>query len=175
VVAIRTASLSRTALIGVASLGALLLSSPASAGLYKCALDNGGVIYQQEPCHPGMELRDFDRDPATVSVIPFRMVPGVGTSKQAADSPPERRENSRRKSNRPAVIKGNPAERKFLVPGISQGEVVARVGSPDMTTGSGRKTTRWVYLPAPEDPSTITTLSFESGRLVAVERKVVRP
>jgi hypothetical protein len=44
-----------------------------------------------------------------------------------------------------------------------------------MTTGSGRKTTRWVYLPAPEDPSTITTLSFESGRLVAVERKVVRP
>lgn len=172
---IRTASLSWTALIGVAGLGALLLSSPASAGLYKCALDNGGVTYQQEPCGPGKELRNFDRDPAAVSVIPFRIVPGVGTSKRAVDSTPERRESSPRKSSRPAVIKGNPAERKFLVPGISQGEVVARVGSPDMTTGGGRKTARWVYLPAPEDPSTITTLSFEFGRLVEVKRKVVRP
>ncbi len=171
----RTASLSRTALISIAGLGALLLTPPASAGLYKCALDNGGVIYQQEPCHLGKELRDFDRDPATVSVIPFRIVPGIGTSKKAADSTPERRENSRRKSSRPAAIKGNPAERKFLFPGISQGEVVARVGSPDMTTGSGRKTTRWVYLPAPEDPSTITTLTIEFGRLTNVERKVVRP
>jgi len=42
-----------------------------------------------------------------------------------------------------------------------------------MSTSGGRKTVRWTYLPAPEDPSTITTLTFELGRLVEVERKVV--
>ena len=72
---------------------------------------------------------------------------------------------------RSAII---PAERKFLLPGIGEGEVVARVGRPDMSTGAGRKTVRWTYLPAPEDPQTITTLTFELGRLIQVERKVVR-
>ena len=68
----------------------------------------------------------------------------------------------------------NAAERKFLVPGIGEGEVVARIGRPDMSTAAGRKTIRWTYLPAPDDPSTITTLTFELGRLIQVERKVVR-
>jgi hypothetical protein len=40
--------------------------------------------------------------------------------------------------------------------------------------GNGRKIARWSYLPAPEDPGTITTLTFEHGRLVEVERKVVK-
>ena len=43
-----------------------------------------------------------------------------------------------------------------------------------MSTAAGRKTIRWTYLPAPDDPSTITTLTFELGRLMQVERKVVR-
>jgi hypothetical protein len=60
------------------------------------------------------------------------------------------------------------------MPGIGEGEVVARVGRPDMSTGAGRKTVRWTYLPVPEDPATITTLTFELGRLVEVERKVIR-
>jgi hypothetical protein len=29
-------------------------------------------------------------------------------------------------------------------------------------------------MPVPEDPGTITTLTFELGRLVQVERKVIR-
>ena len=59
------------------------------------------------------------------------------------------------------------------MPGIGEGEVVARVGRPDMSSGNGRKTVRWTYLPVPEDPGTITTLTFELGRLVQVERKVI--
>ncbi len=51
---------------------------------------------------------------------------------------------------------------------------MARIGRPDVSSGSGRKTVRWTYLPAPEDPATITTLTFELGRLVQVERKVLR-
>jgi hypothetical protein len=59
------------------------------------------------------------------------------------------------------------------VPGIGEGEVIARIGRPDVSSGAGRKTMRWTYLPAPEDPQTVTTLTFELGRLVQVERKVV--
>ena len=40
--------------------------------------------------------------------------------------------------------------------------------------GNGRKTARWTYLPVPEDARTLTALTFEHGRLVEVERKVVK-
>jgi hypothetical protein len=145
----------------------------ASAGVYKCALDNGSVTYQENPCPPGRELRDFDRDPAEVSVIPFRIAPGPDTQVAAPRASPAQ-PASERKSRKGAERQGNPAERKFLVPGIGQGEVVARIGRPDMSTGAGRKSVRWTYQPAPEDPQTITTLTFELGRLVEVQRKVVR-
>ena len=143
-----------------------------SAGLYKCARDDGSVMYQEEPCPAGKELRDFERDPASVSVIPFRLAPG--TEARAPDSSrPAAAKSEPRPRKAAAERQGNPAERKFLVPGIGEGEVVARIGRPDMSTGAGKKTMRWTYLPAPEDPQTITTLTFELGRLVQVERKVI--
>ena len=144
-----------------------------SAGLYKCARDDGTVMYQEDPCPSGKELRDFERDPATVSVIPFRAVPGSDVRAAERPSPPASR-SERSKPRKTAERQGNPAERKFLVPGIGEGEVVARIGRPDMSSGAGRKTVRWTYLPAAEDPQTITTLTFELGRLTQVERKVVR-
>lgn len=151
---------------------AVALSTPAHAGLYKCARDDGSVTYQENPCPAGKELRDFERDPAPVSVVPFRIVPGPDSNvivprASAARTPRDR------KSRNSAERGGNAAERKFLVPGINEGEVVARVGRPDMSSGSGRKTVRWTYLPTPGDPGTITTLTFELGRLVEVERKVI--
>ena len=156
--------------------GASVLATPVAAwaGLYKCALDNGGVTYQQAPCPAGKELRDFERDPANVSVLPFTSPPRADTRRAAApvDSTASR-DTAERKPRKKAERKGNAAERRFLVPGIGEGEVVARVGRPDISTGGGRKTTRWTYLPAPEDPATITTLTFQFGRLIEVERKVV--
>ena len=51
---------------------ALLALAPAAQGsVYKCLLDDGRVFYQDTPCAPGRELRDFDKDPANVSVVPF--------------------------------------------------------------------------------------------------------
>ena len=160
---------------------AAILAAPlvASAGLYKCALDGGNVTYQQDPCPPGKELRDFDRDPANVSVVPFALAPGAlpgtksGRAAASRDASAAQRRSAERKPRKQAESKGNAAERKFLFPGIGEGEVVARVGRPDMSTGSGRKTMRWTYMPAPDDPSTITTLTFQFGRLVEVERKVI--
>ena len=145
---------------------------PAASGVFKCARDDGTVMYQEDPCPAGKELRDFERDPATVSVVPFRAVPDTETRRSEPRAPAASK--SERKSQKNGERQGNPAERKFLVPGIGEGEVVARVGRPDMSTGAGRKTVRWTYLPVPEDPGTITTLTFELGRLVEVERKVIR-
>src|SRR5512143_2126919 len=105
------------------------LPATATAGLYKCASDDGTVMYQEDPCPPGKELRDFERDPAPVSVVPFRIPAGsttrATTPRDAAERPPP--EPGSRKSRE---RQGNPAERKFLVPGISEGEVVARIGRP---------------------------------------------
>jgi hypothetical protein len=151
---------------------AFAAAAPALASVYKCARDDGSAIYQEDPCPEGRELRDFDRDPPTVSVVPFRIVPGDGT-RNGESRTSSARPASEHKSRKSAERKGNAAERKFLVPGIGEGEVVARIGRPDMSSGAGRKTMRWTYLPAPEDPQTVTTLTFELGRLIEVERKVV--
>ncbi len=143
-------------------------------------------MYQEDPCKPGKELRDFERDPATVSVVPFGGAPAdsAKASSGSAKASSKAASSSRGSSELPATsaraarkatdAARNPAERKFLAPGIGEGEVVARIGRPDMSTGAGRKTVRWTYLPAPEDPQTITTLTFELGRLIQVERKFVR-
>lgn len=151
---------------------ALPLAIPAHAGLYKCSRGDGTVTYQEDACPAGTELRDFERDPATVSVVPFRIPPGAQTRTLPRDKPVK--PAGERKPRRDAERRGNAAERKFLMPGIGEGEVVARVGRPDMSTGAGRKVVRWTYLPVPEDPGTITTLTFELGRLIEVERKVIR-
>ena len=171
------------------ALALALAASGASATIYKCRLDDGGVFYQDAPCAPGRELRDFDKDPATVSVVPFEQPPasapqGPGA---AAAKPSGKRNGSvngkdshvavpkpASKSARKSAERGDAAQRKFLRPGLSEGEVVARVGPPDMTSSGTRKGARWTYMPVAEDPDTITNLQFDNGRLVEVERKVLR-
>jgi hypothetical protein len=145
------------------------------AAIYKCVdVDGKQPIYQDIPCPAGRELRNFDTDPAELSVIPFRAIPGT-TSTQVAPRDakvPPMPKSAKKKENAAAV---DVAERKFIVPGMSEGEVVARIGAADMTSGGkGRKTSRWSYLPAPGDPQTITTVVFDYGKVIEVERKVVK-
>ena len=47
------------------------------------------------------------------------------------------------------------------------------VDQPNVVSG-GRKSKSWVYLPAPGDESTMTTLSMSNGQVSAVQRKVMR-
>ncbi|HEY3179280.1 MAG TPA: DUF4124 domain-containing protein [Casimicrobiaceae bacterium] len=150
------------------------IAIPATATIYKCQGDNGAPIYQDEPCRPGKELRDFDKDPPTVSVLPLG--PATGATTRQALSPAQSTTKTKSGArSKPSAPVGKPSERKFLAPGINEGEVVTRIGPPDMKSGgSGRKIARWTYLPVPEDAHTITTLTFEHGRLVEVERKVVK-
>jgi hypothetical protein len=147
----------------------------ASASVYKCVdVDGKQPIYQDSPCPAGRELRNFDTDPAEVSVIPFRAVPGTTTTQvapKAAKAPPATKAEKKKEIAAVADI----AQRRFIVPGMSEGEVVARIGSPDMSSGGkGRKTSRWSYLPAAGDPQTITTVVFDYGKVIEVERKVVK-
>jgi hypothetical protein len=58
---------------------------------------------------------------------------------------------------------------------MSEGEVRARLGQPDATSGAkDRKSARWTYLPAPGDPQTVTSVTFANGVVSHVERKIVR-
>ncbi|HEX6945497.1 MAG TPA: hypothetical protein VF196_04830 [Casimicrobiaceae bacterium] len=73
------------------------------------------------------------------------------------------------------MAKGDPSERRHLREGMSQAEVVARIGQPDITSGNkGSRELRWSWLPAAGDPQTMTTVRFADGRVVAVERKLLR-
>ncbi len=165
---VETADRTTVAVAVVIVLAALPVN--AVAGLFKCELDSG-VTYQQTPCPPGRELRDFDRNPATVSVVPFTVVPENETRRAPSAAPLRAPSKAKPKRGDDAAKKA--AERKFLIPGIYEGEVLTRVGAPDLKSGNSRKTMRWTYLPAADDPSTITTLTFQEGRLIEVERKVV--
>jgi hypothetical protein len=167
--------------------GLAAAAPPARATIYKCLLDNGGVFYQDAPCAPGRELRDFDKEPANVSVLPFATSPspaGGGTATRAPGrttsrtrpSKPEPRSSARgeHRSKASAERAGDARQRRFLRPGMSEGEVIARVGRPDMTSTRKGKGRRWTYMPVTEDPGTITYLDFDNGRLTDVERKVIK-
>ncbi len=58
---------------------------------------------------------------------------------------------------------------------MTEAEVLAKLGQPDMTVGSKNAVAvRWTYMPAPGDPETITSMTLTKGTVTDVERKVVR-
>ncbi|MCC7039120.1 MAG: DUF4124 domain-containing protein [Burkholderiales bacterium] len=146
---------------------------PAHAQIYKCAGRAGIPTYQGTPCPPGQELRNFATDPAEVSVLPQPPWPPLGTGAAPGQrvEPPAARPRGTARGERSRG--GDPTQRRFLAAGMQAGEVLARAGPPDMKAG-GHKSTRWTYLPHPGDPQTLTTVVIEQGRVVEVERKVVR-
>lgn len=160
--------------IVLAALLAALIPA-AQAGVFKCRRDDRQVFYQENPCPPGRELRDFDKDPANVSVIPFAPARPAATPLHANPPRTPRAVADKRSPRKRAEARGDASQRRFLHPGMSEGEVLARVGSPDMTARRGRKSTRWTYMPVPEDRDTITSVVFENGHVAEVERKVIKP
>lgn len=160
----------RRTLAIIVALAAGLLAPVAQAQVYKCMDERRQPVYQDKPCAAGAEVRNFDTDPATVSVIPMRPVPGTTTRTVA---PPRVRNTPSGKAEKVRV--GDPGERKYIHPGMNEGEVLARIGPADMTSGGkGRKLSRWTYMPVVGDLQTITTVVFDYGKVVEVERKVVK-
>jgi hypothetical protein len=68
-------------------------------------------------------------------------------------------------------------ERKFLREGMSEGDVLMKVGKPDsesVVSGGGAMVVekKWIYLPVPDDQQTMTTITIVDGKVTRVERKV---
>jgi hypothetical protein len=142
--------------------------------MVKCRGDQGSVIYQDTPCKPGMELRNLDTDPATVSVVPWA---STATTPRAAAPRTRGTEVARRPPDQ-KISSGKAAERRFIRTGMSEAEVLRRIGKPEADGHVGRKQGKggkhWSYLPSAGDPDTITTLTIVGGQVAYVERKVVR-
>lgn len=71
------------------------------------------------------------------------------------------------------------SDRKFIRDGMSEGEVVMKIGRPDsesVDSGGAAKVTvkRWIYFPTSGDPQTVTTLTIRDGRVVEVDRQISR-
>jgi hypothetical protein len=178
---VATPSPPRPALAAVALLVAIACLCPPSAraDVYKCAGTDGTPIYQESPCPKGTQLRDFQADPPQLSIVPGggALDPGVVRAPRS-----DERGNSSGKAAKaakstwvPSGGKSDPAERKHLRSGMTEGEVLARVGSPDITSGTkATQSGRWSYLPTDGDPDTITTLTFADGKVTKVERKLAK-
>jgi hypothetical protein len=149
-----------------------LTAASAFATVYKCQGEGGQPVYQDSPCAPGRELRNFDQNPVEIGVVPMTPTPGAAAPAPAGkDARSRAATEAGRKTE--MQIKQYAAERRFIRPGMTEAEVTAKVGPPDMTTPKGRRSSRWNYLPAAGDPQTITTVVFDNGKVIEVERKVV--
>lgn len=78
-----------------------------------------------------------------------------------------------------SALAADAADRRFIREGMSEGEVLMKIGRPDSeSTDTGGGSTiavkRWMYFPAPGDPQTMTTLTIREGRVVEVNRQVSR-
>ena len=151
------------------ALAALAAAPLVHAGVYKCQGADGVVVYQEAPCPLGRELRNFDADPPDLSVIHGGVARGAPA--------PETRKDPRTIQGDVTIGKavGDATARKFIHAGMSEAEVLAKIGRPDATSGgSSTRQTRWSYLPAPDDPDTVTTITFAGGSVSEVTRKVVK-
>jgi hypothetical protein len=68
-------------------------------------------------------------------------------------------------------------ERKFIREGMSEGEVLLKIGKPDSESVEvnwygAPMMKRWIYLPHPDDARTTTTIVIREGRVAEVDRKL---
>ncbi len=78
-----------------------------------------------------------------------------------------------------SALAADASERRFIREGMSEGELIMKVGRPDsesVDSGGGSAVTvkRWIYFPAPGDPQTVTTVKIREGKVVEVAREVAR-
>lgn len=165
---------------------ALLALTPVPAAVFKCAGADGAITYQDSACTDGKELRNFDTDPPTLSVVPGTTT-GKAASGAVADSPSKgssakastTRATRESKTTRTAAAsesdKVQAAERKFIRIGMSEAEVIQKIGHPNVgSTAKNHRGKQWSYLPAGGDPNTLTTITLVGGNVTDVQRKVVR-
>ena len=78
-----------------------------------------------------------------------------------------------------SALAADASERKFIREGMSEGEVLMKIGRPDSEStdsGGGARVAvkRWIYLPTNGDSQTMTTIVVKDGRVTEVDRQVAR-
>lgn len=149
----------------------------ASADVYKCAGDNGNPVYQEMPCAAGKELRNFQIDPPQITILPAQSQSRPKAPAPAAEKETPAKDAKAGKDAKPgkSALAGDASERRLIRTGMTEAEVLAKLGHPDMTTGARNSgVARWTYMPAPGDPETITAVTLTKGAVTDVERKVMR-
>lgn len=71
------------------------------------------------------------------------------------------------------------SDRKFIREGMSEGEVLVKIGRPDSEStdsGGGARVVvkRWIYLPSAGDPQMLTTIVIREGKVTEVNRQMSR-
>jgi hypothetical protein len=157
-----------------ASLLATLATAPiARADVYKCAGNGNVPIYQEEPCPKGKELRNFQVDPPEITVVPATPRPDAIPAGKAPAKAAATKSNDAKQGK--SATAGDASERKFVRTGMTEAEVLSKLGQPDMTVGGKNgNPARWTYMPAPGDPEMITSLTLTKGTVTEVDRKAVR-
>jgi len=155
---------------------ALAAAPSARADVYKCAGERGVPVYQEMPCAKGKELRNFQLDPPEITVLPAQpRANGAPAGKAAAAKTPSPDAKSNDAKTGKSALAGDASERKFVRTGMTEAEVLAKLGQPDMTVGGKNgNPARWTYMPAPGDPETITSVTLSKGTVTDVDRKAVR-
>ena len=78
-----------------------------------------------------------------------------------------------------AALAADARERGFLRQGMTEGEVLFRVGKPDHEAvvrdlrGQPEEKT-WTWFPHARDPQTLTIVTLRAGVVASVERKIAR-
>lgn len=76
------------------------------------------------------------------------------------------------------IYAADASERKFISTGMSEAQVIYKIGKPDNKTSSGKKSVKqWVYFPTTDESGenqTITLIEFYKGKVVKVERNISR-
>ncbi|MCA0175101.1 MAG: DUF2845 domain-containing protein [Proteobacteria bacterium] len=78
-----------------------------------------------------------------------------------------------------SALAADAAERRFIRDGMTEGEVVYRIGPPDheafiRIVKDQPEEKAWTYFPAPGDAQTLTTVTLRAGMVTKVERKISR-
>ena len=77
------------------------------------------------------------------------------------------------------AVAADARERKFIREGMSEGEVLFKIGKPDheafirVVRGEPEEKT-WTYFPDSRDPQTLTILTFHAGVVSRIDRKISR-
>jgi len=78
-----------------------------------------------------------------------------------------------------ATLAADARERRFISKGMGEGEVLLKIGKPDyeaftrVVRGEPEQKA-WTYFPTVRDPQTLTIITFHSGMVTRIDRKIAR-